>query len=95
MNKLQLNSKYFSLIVTIVLFIILFAVGSMKYTGFFTLQNFLNLFIDNAYLIIMATGTTFVLLNGGIDISVGAVLSLTCMLSAYLLEYKHFNPFLV
>ena len=95
MNKPQLNSKYFSLVVTILLFVLLFAAGSMKYTVFFTLQNFLNLFIDNAYLIIMATGTTFVLINGGIDISVGAVLSLTCMLSAYLLESMHFNPFFV
>lgn len=95
MNRPHLNSRYFSLIVTIALFVMLFAAGSMKYTGFFSLQNFLNLFIDNAYLIIMATGTTFVLINGGIDISVGAVLSLTCMLSAYLLEFKHFNPFVV
>ncbi len=95
MNKLQLSSKYLSLIVTIFLFFLLFALGSLKFTGFFSLQNFLNLFIDNAYLIIMAIGTTFILIAGGIDISVGAVLSLTCMLSAYLLEMKHLNPFLV
>lgn len=95
MKKLQLNSKYFSLLVTVLLFFLLFAAGSAKFTGFFSLQNFLNLFIDNAYLIIMAIGTTFILITGGIDISVGAVLSLTCMLSAYLLEMKHFNPFAV
>lgn len=95
MKKSPLNPKHLSLYVTILLFFMLFAAGSVNFTGFFSLQNFLNLFIDNAYLMIMATGTTFILISRGIDISVGAVLSLTCMLSAYLLEVQHFNPFVV
>jgi len=65
------------------------------YNGFFSLQTFFNLFIDNAYVIITATGMTMVLIIGGIDISVGSVIALTCMSSAYLLEFKNFNPVLV
>ncbi len=94
MKKL-FNSKFLSLYITIFLFFVLFSIGSVLYTGFFSLQTFLNLFIDNAFLIISASGMTMVLLIGGIDISVGSVIALTCMLSAYLLELKNFNPVLV
>ena len=44
-------------------------------------QVFLNLFIDNAALIIVTVGITFTLLIAGIDLSVGAVLALCCMFS--------------
>jgi simple sugar transport system permease protein len=53
------------------------------------------LFIDNAYLVILAIGMTFVLIIGGIDLSVGSVLCLVCMSTAYLVESKGMNPFLV
>lgn len=95
MKRLQLNSKFLSLYITIALFFVLFAVGSSMYRGFFSLQTFLNLFIDNSFTIIIATGMTLVLIIGGIDISVGSVIAFICMLSAYLLEMKQFNPVLV
>lgn len=94
MKKLQLNSKYIPLLITILLFVALFAVGSVKYPSFFSLQVFFNLFIDNAYLIILAIGMTFVLLIGGIDLSVGSVLCLVCMASAELVENRGMNPYL-
>ena len=72
--------------ITFLLLVVLFAFGSLKYTGFFSLQNFLNLFIDNAFLLITAVGMTFVLLTGGIDISVGSMIAFTCMFSADLLK---------
>lgn len=72
--------------ITFLLLVVLFAFGSVKYTGFFSLQNFLNLFIDNAFLLITAVGMTFVLLTGGIDISVGSMIAFTCMFSADLLK---------
>jgi simple sugar transport system permease protein len=46
----------------------------------------LNLFVDNAYLIVLAVGMTFVILTGGIDLSVGAVLALSTMIAASLLQ---------
>jgi simple sugar transport system permease protein len=95
MKRLQLNSKYVPLLITLLLFIALFIVGSIKYPSFFSLQVFFNLFIDNAYLIILAIGMTFVLVIGGIDLSVGSVLCLVCMASAYLLENKGTNPYVV
>jgi simple sugar transport system permease protein len=45
----------------------------------------LNIFVDNAFLLVVAVGMTFVILTGGIDLSVGAVVALTTMVSASLL----------
>jgi galactofuranose transport system permease protein len=82
-------------LVTLALFIIMFGVGSVAFPGFLSLQNFLNLFIDNAYLMILAVGMTFVIISGGIDLSVGSVLALAGMVSASLLEKSHMNPLFV
>ncbi len=71
---------------TFVLFVAMFGVGSARYDNFFSLQVLLNLFIDNAYLIVLAVGMTFVIISGGIDLSVGSVVALSGVLAARLLE---------
>ncbi|MCC5465701.1 sugar ABC transporter permease YjfF [Pelosinus sp. Bkl1] len=92
---MQLSYKYINLMITVVLFFALFAAGSVLYNGFFSTQVLLNMLIDNAFLIITAIGMTFVLIIGGIDISVGSVIALVCMLSAYLLEIQHLSAMIV
>jgi ribose/xylose/arabinose/galactoside ABC-type transport system permease subunit len=82
-------------LVTLGLFIIMFGAGSIAFPGFLSFQNFLNLFIDNAYLLILAVGMTFVIISGGIDLSVGSVLALAGMVSASLLEKSHMSPLFV
>ncbi len=89
------NPKNLSLFVTIGLFILMFCLGAVLFPGFMSLQNFLNLFIDNAYLLILAVGMTFVIISGGIDLSVGSVLALSTMLSSSLVEKSHWNPLAV
>ena len=81
-----LGSRYFSFGITVALFLLLYAVGMANYRGFLKPQVFCNLFIDNAALIIATIGMTFVLLIGGIDISTGSVVALTCMTIAQLLN---------
>ena len=66
-----------------------------SYDGFFSPQVFLNLLIDNAFLCIVAVGMTFVILSGGIDLSVGSVIALTTMVSAALVEKHGWNPVVV
>jgi ribose/xylose/arabinose/galactoside ABC-type transport system permease subunit len=95
MKRMQLSYKYTNLFITILLFFALFAVGSGVYTGFFSAQVLLNMLIDNSFLIITSIGMTFVLIIGGIDISIGSVIALVCMLSAYMLEMQHLSPFVV
>ena len=82
----RLNAKQLPIAVTVGLFILMYGAGSLLFAGFFSLQVFLNFFIDNAFLAITAIGMTFVIISGGIDLSVGSVIALTTMVSACLVE---------
>jgi ribose/xylose/arabinose/galactoside ABC-type transport system permease subunit len=42
-----------------------------------------NIALDSSYLLLIATGMTFVILSGGIDLSVGSLLALSGVLTAY------------
>ena len=64
------------------LFVGMFAAGGVRYEGFADPQVFLNLLVDNAFLIVLAVGMTFVILTGGIDLSVGSVVALSTMIAA-------------
>lgn len=75
-----------SLLITTILFIGLFLAGSLMYNNFLSFSTFCNLLNDNSYLIIVSIGITFVLLTGGIDISVASTLAFTCVFSAFLLR---------
>lgn len=90
----KIKQANISIYATIMLFLMLFAIGSISYDNFFTTQVFANLFIDNAYLIVVAVGETFVILTGGIDLSVGAMIAFVSMISADLLK-KGVNPIVV
>jgi simple sugar transport system permease protein len=91
----RIDSRFVPLIVTISLFVAMGTAGSVLYEGFFAPQVFLNLLIDNAFLCIVAVGMTFVILTGGIDLSVGAVVALTTMISAQLVTHNGVSPWLV
>lgn len=73
----MINSKYTSLYVTGSLFLLLFLVGSLQFDNFGSTRVVANLFSDNAFLAITAIGMSFVIISGGIDLSVGAVIALT------------------
>ena len=90
--RVRIDARLVPLAVTISLFLAMAGAGSALYDGFLSPQVFLNLFIDNAFLCIVAVGMTFVILTGGIDLSVGAVLALTTMISAQLVERNDISP---
>jgi simple sugar transport system permease protein len=73
-------------LVTAVLFVLMYTAGGARYRGFFAGQVLLNLLIDNAYLIVLAVGMSFVIITGGIDLSVGAVVALSTIIAARLLQ---------
>ncbi|WP_169081746.1 galactofuranose ABC transporter, permease protein YjfF [Paenibacillus sp. PL91] len=91
----MLKRQHLPVIVTICLLIAMFAAGSFRYTGFFSPQVLLNLLIDNAFLIIVAVGMTFVIVSGGIDLSVGSIIALTTMISASLVQQQGWSPAVV
>jgi galactofuranose transport system permease protein len=90
-SAMKLDSRYVPLLGTIVVFVLTAGYGSVAYTGFFSVQVLLNLLIDNAFLCIVGVGMTFVILSGGIDLSVGSVIALTTMVSAALVEHHHWD----
>lgn len=83
-KKIRLNGNTTLLLITIALFIVLYAGGCIAYgaKGFTHFQTFLNILITNAGLICVACGLTIVMLTAGIDISVGALIAMDCMLMA-------------
>lgn len=78
----------FLLLVTIILFIVLYLIGILLVPkgNFDRLQTFLSLLKTNAGLLIITASMTMVLIVGGIDISVGSVVSSVCMALAFLIE---------
>lgn len=84
-TKKKIDSNSVLIIITIALFVFMYAVGCIIYQdkGFSNFQTFINVLINNAGLICITCGMTCVMLTGGIDISVGSVVALDCMLLVY------------
>jgi simple sugar transport system permease protein len=88
-------APWFTSMVTVILLVAMLGIGGAAYPGFLSLQVIFNLLIDNAYLVVLAIGMGFVILLGGIDLSVGSVLALSTMVAAWLLQTAHWPPALV
>jgi galactofuranose transport system permease protein len=84
--------RYLPVLATSALLVVMFAVGAVRYDGFASGQVVLNVLIDNAFLLVVAVGMTFVILTGGIDLSVGAVVALSTMISATLVQQHGWPP---
>lgn len=80
------NGKYIPILATLALLIVMYVSGVVNYRNFDQPSVVVNLFRDNAVLLVVAVGMTFVIVTGGIDLSVGAVISLTTTLTATLLQ---------
>jgi ribose/xylose/arabinose/galactoside ABC-type transport system permease subunit len=67
----------------IVLALVLVAGSVVFGDSFASGRNLGNIALDSSYLLLIATGMTFVILSGGIDLSVGSLLALSGVLTAY------------
>lgn len=90
--KLRVSRRYLPLLVTASLLLLLFLAGALRFEGFGSLRVVTNLLTDNAFLGIAAIGMTLVILSGGIDLSVGAVLAFSGVLCALLIERLGWHP---
>ena len=70
----------------VAILIILLIGAQVQFGNFLTPRNMSALLLDNAYLVVLAVGMTFVILTGGIDLSVGSVMAFTGILGASLLS---------
>lgn len=73
---------------TVIVFALVVIIGAITSENFFTVQNVTNLLKQNAGIGIIAMGMLMVVLTGGIDLSVGAIVGLGNVMMAYLLQ-KH------
>jgi ribose transport system permease protein len=84
--KKVFETPYINQLLALVLLCIALSLLSER---FLTFSNFLNIFKQSSVLAILAIGMTFVILTGGIDLSVGSILALGGVVTASLLTEGH------
>jgi ribose/xylose/arabinose/galactoside ABC-type transport system permease subunit len=71
----------------LVALLLLVLFGALRYRGFFGVYNITELLRYNAMFGLVALGMTFVIMTGGIDLSVGSTAALTSVVAALLSPY--------
>jgi len=89
-----MNSKYLPLLATIVIFVLAYAVCTLQYPNMLSTRVIGNLLTDNAFLGVAAVGMTFVIISGGIDLSIGSVIAFTGVFLAAILQNTSIHPML-
>jgi len=70
----------------VVVLLIVIAASALTFDNFFTAQNLQNIVLQGAFLGLIAVGMTFVIISGGIDLSVGSMLALGGVLAAQIVQ---------
>ena len=82
-----IDTKYIPLLATAVVMVALYAGGCLGYNNFGSLRVLVNLFGDNAFIGVAAVGATFVIISGGIDLSVGSMIAFTGIFVAQMIAH--------
>ncbi|MGI5919397.1 MAG: ABC transporter permease [Christensenellales bacterium] len=70
----------------LILLVVLFIATGILEPKFFSWSNIENIFLSSSYIGVLAIGMTFVLLTGGIDLSVGSTMYMTAALTGLLIS---------
>lgn len=70
-----------------IVMLLVFLVGFIASPNFLTLSNIMILLLNGSVICFLCLGQTFVLLTGGIDLSTGSIVAMTCVLAAVFIEY--------
>ncbi|MCY1667636.1 ABC transporter permease [Rhizobium sp. SL86] len=76
--------RRFIIPLVLILLLVLFSVVSPY---FLTVQNLTNILVQNAYVIIAAIGLSFVMISGGIDLSIGYQMSVVGVVCAVFMKW--------
>lgn len=87
-----MNRHLKPLLATTAIFLFAYAMAALQFPAMLSTRVIANLLTDNAFLGIAAVGMTFVILSGGIDLSVGAVIGFTTVLIAVLIMRVGLHP---
>lgn len=77
---------------TVAIFVVAYALSVIQFPGMLSTRVLGNLLTDNAFLGITAVGMTFVIISGGIDLSVGAVIGFTGVVVAVMITWLGIHP---
>lgn len=83
-----------STVAALTIFVAMVVYGQLAYGRIVQYGTVSNLLINNAHLVILAVALTFVILSGGIDLSVGAVIAFSSV-SGAMLAQRGWNSLLV
>jgi ribose/xylose/arabinose/galactoside ABC-type transport system permease subunit len=81
------RDRYLPLVATVTVFVLLYLIGALLYPYFLSTLVLGNLLTDNAFVIIAAVGVTFVIISGGIDLSIGSMIGFISVAMAYLVSH--------
>lgn len=84
--------RYRPLAATILILIVSYAAAVLQFPAMLSVRVLTDLLTDNAFLGIVAVGATFVIISGGIDLSVGAVVGFTSVLLSVLITWLGIHP---
>jgi galactofuranose transport system permease protein len=87
-----MNRSLRPLAATAIIFALAYAAAITQFPGMWSTRVLGNFLTDNAFLGITAVGMTFVIISGGIDLSVGAVIGFTGVLISVLISWYGFHP---
>ncbi len=90
----MIRSPRLPLYITIATFLLAYALCVWQFPTMLSTRVIANLLTDNAFLGITAVGMTFVILSGGIDLSVGSVIAFTGVFLAVILRETSIHPML-
>ncbi|MDN5001432.1 ABC transporter permease [Bradyrhizobium sp. GCM10027634] len=88
-NLLRISMREAGVTVALVLIVLFFCVTAPYFA---TSGNFLKIFVQIAINTVLAAGMTFVILTGGIDLSVGSVLALCTVVGATIMTDERLAP---
>lgn len=89
------NPRLYPLFATVTIFLLAVLICYLQFPNMISTRVLGNLLTDNAYLGIVAVGMTVVILSGGIDLSVGAVIAFSGVFIAVLLRDTGLHPLAV
>jgi len=92
-KRLALHLDTLPTAAAVVIFLGMIVYGEAAYGRIVQFNTLSNLLINNAHLIILTVGLTFVILTGGIDLSVGAVIAFSSVAGVMLMN-AGWNPWI-
>jgi ribose/xylose/arabinose/galactoside ABC-type transport system permease subunit len=79
MNAIKNIFKKYTIVLVLIALVIVFSIISPV---FFSVKNLVNIFVQQSYVIIAAIGLSFIMIGGGMDLSIGYQMSLVSVITA-------------